>query len=293
MGVILKWQIPDTTEANYDNVYIYRATSKAGTYAQLATQLITDNTYFDTTGTTSMWYKIRFYRTSGAIWSDYSDPIQGGKFNGYCTIDDIRNSSKDITSTKISDRILFEYIKRATSRINHDILTEYEDEKITYLSIDKQNHVDGSNTIFYVKHPHLGDYNDDGIIDEEDIYIYSLASDGTRTDLTVSSIDNVRHGQFTLSSAPANNVELYCTYRGSSVLLYPDVDMDVREAAICYSLMLSHSDLDSNQIRSYRVNKISVTGESSPYGRYKADYQNLISKINSTPLKIGMGDLVV
>jgi hypothetical protein len=293
MGIIIKWQVPDTTEANYDNVYIYRSTSKTGTYTQLATQLITDNTYFDTTGTTSSWYKIRFFRTSGSIWSDYSDPIQGGKFNGYCTVDDVRNSSKDITSTKIVDRIVFDYIKRATSRINHDILTEYRNEKIVYIGIDKQNNQDGANTTFYVQHPYIGDYNDDGIIDEDDIYAYSISASGTRTELTVSSLDDARHGQFTLSAGPSGDVEVYVTYRTSPVLLYPEVDMDVREAAICYSLMLSHSDLDSNQVKSYRVNKISVTGESSPYGRYKADYQTLVSKIVSTPLKIGKGDMIV
>mgnify|MGYP000262269338 CR=1 FL=1 len=60
MGVKLIWEVPDS-EATYDKVYIYRATSKDGTYTQIASQSITDNTYYDMTGSTSHWYKIRFY----------------------------------------------------------------------------------------------------------------------------------------------------------------------------------------------------------------------------------------
>jgi len=290
---VIKWQVPSKIDVSYDLALVYRSTTKDGSYSLLKTQSITDNTYFDQTGSTTDWYKIRFQDSSTNQYSQYSSPILGGKFAGYCTIDDIRNFSSKMDSKTISDSQLFELIKFATAQINQDILTEYRDEPVVYLSNDKENDVDGVNTTFYVVNPYLADYNDDGIIDGNDLYVYSIDSTGTRTEYTVSSIDDARHGKYTLSTAPANGVRLYSTYRSSPVLLYPTVNINVRKAAINYVLGLAHMRLDPNQMRSFRVNKISVTGDSSPSKAYMQNYNNLISKINSKLVKMKKAEYVV
>lgn len=285
MGNVIRWSLPDTTQVTYTYAYIYKSTSKTGVYSTLAYQVITDNTYFDVTGDNTDWYKVAFSVGISGQMSELSDPIQGGRFNGYCTIDDIRTFSSSLKSNVITDTQVYELIKYANSQINQDILIEYREEKVEYISKDKPNDINGSNSVFYVQNPYLGDYDDDGIISETDLYVYSIDSSGTVKDYAVLQVDDVRRGKFTLTEAPASGVELYITYRSSPVLLYPIVNMMVRQAAIKYVLALAYSRTDPGMVKSFRVNKVSVTGESSPSKRYMQEYSNLVSKIVSTPVK--------
>ena len=293
MGNILKWAIPDLKDVPYNITKIYRASTKTGEYVEVRSQNISDNSYFDTAGSTNQWYKIRFYYTNSNVYSSYSNPIQGGKFFGYCTIDDIRTFSSKITDSSVIDSIIFDLIKFATAQVNQDILVEHRDELVSFISNEKQNKINGENTTFYTQNVYLADYNDDGIIDEEDIFVYTLTGSGTRTEYSVASIDDARIGKFTLDSAPSSGERMYLTYRDSPVLLYPTVNMNVRKATINYVLALSHLRLDPNQMRSFKVNKISVTGDSSPSKMYMASYTNLISKINSKSVRLKVSENVV
>ena len=69
--------------------------------------------------------------------------------------------------------------------------------------------------------------------------------------------------------------------------------MNVRKAAINYTLGLAHLRMDPNQMRSFKVNKVSVTGDSSPSKMYMATYTNLISKITSKTVLLKRSDNVV
>ncbi len=273
------------TEVTYTKSYVYRSDSRNGLYEELVIQDIVDNTYFDVNGSNNHWYKVQFRVGTDGVFSEMSDAIRGGKFNGYCTIYDIRNFSSSLPTNKVSDTILYEFIKFANAQINQDIMVEHVDERVMYISKDKKNKVDGVNRTFYVKNSYLGDYNDDGVIDENDIYIYSINNQGIRTELGVERIDDVRHGQFTLIYAPLRGEKLFVTYRSCPVLLYPNVNYMVRNAAVNYVLGLAYSRTDPGQVKSFRVNKVSVTGESSPSKKYMTEYRNLVSKIVSTPIK--------
>lgn len=285
MGNVIKWTVPAECQTTYDVVEILRASSKTGGYNLISSQSITDNTFFDYNGANTSWYKVRFYDTTNSVYSEYSVPIQGGKFSGYCTIDDIRHASASMTSTAIKDSILFELIQYATANINQDILTEYRDEPVYYISVEKQNKIDGINKTYFVRHPFFGDYDDDGIINENDVYVYSINSSGDKTEYSVNSIDDYRQGKFTLATEVPNGERLYITYRSSPVLLYPYVNLSVRLAAIKFVLAMAFGRTDPGMVKSYRVNKISVTGESSPSKRYMQEYNELISKINSSSVK--------
>lgn len=69
------------SKIKYDKVEISRASSENGTYAVLATVDITpdeDRTYYDDpTGTSTSFYKTRYYNSITALYSQYSDPVQG------------------------------------------------------------------------------------------------------------------------------------------------------------------------------------------------------------------------
>jgi len=78
MGVTIIAETPPAASA-YDNWKLYRATTETGTYSAIngATgQAITDMSYYDTTGTSSMWYKISYYDTDTSSESALSDPIK-------------------------------------------------------------------------------------------------------------------------------------------------------------------------------------------------------------------------
>ena len=57
-----------------------------------------------------------------------------------------------------------------------------------YISYDKENTIDGSNTSFWTQKYPIGDLDDDMDVDTDDIKVYQYSSDGTKTQVTVSSI---------------------------------------------------------------------------------------------------------
>ena len=158
MGTYLEWAKPES-DSDYDTARIWRATSETGTYSLIDTQGISDNSYYDIDGTTSMWYKITFYVSTTQKESSYSDAMQGGTTVRYCTPNDVR----DITNLKagdITDTELYKIITFAGNQLNSDINVYVQDEKIEYISNDKQNDIDEDNTTYYTKHyPILGNFS--------------------------------------------------------------------------------------------------------------------------------------
>jgi hypothetical protein len=78
MSNLIQWLGPSTGET-YDSTIVYSSTSETGTYTALTTVTpITTTLYWDTTGTSSNWYKIAFYKTSGAITGSLSAAFYAG-----------------------------------------------------------------------------------------------------------------------------------------------------------------------------------------------------------------------
>lgn len=77
MGVQLTWDNP-TADSSWENTEIHRSTTEGGTYTLVGTVEIADTSFYDCSGTSSNWYKIKFTATTGSCSvSDFSDPIQG------------------------------------------------------------------------------------------------------------------------------------------------------------------------------------------------------------------------
>lgn len=78
---------PDDGVTSYDQIKVYRATSKTGTYAILTTvdinqATIADNSpgytlYNDSAGSDSYWYKASYYNSTSLVETDMSDAFQG------------------------------------------------------------------------------------------------------------------------------------------------------------------------------------------------------------------------
>jgi hypothetical protein len=219
MAVTLSWKVP-VNDCTYDSVYIYRSTSQTGTYAQIAFQSIDDTTYCDGTGSAINWYKIRFFRTAGALWSDYSAPMQGGTYYGYSSVNSVREIN-NLTTEDISDADLYNLIQRATTYMNSELNFRILREPIKDIDETRTNKIDGTNDTFYVRKwfQHLGDMNCDGKVTTSDIIVYQVDSSSVETQLSVSTI-SPDEGKFVLTTPPASGVRLFVTYEWCYVSEY-------------------------------------------------------------------------
>jgi len=218
MGILLKWK-KITSEASYDTARIYKATGETATYTLLASQSIEDNSYYDTSGLTSNWYKIEFYDSVGGAVSEKSDPIQGGTYYGYCTVDEVRQVT-NITSSDVSDTHLATIIQFACTQLNSDINIIEEEESIAYIDSTKENEIDGSNSTFYTKNWPIGDINNSFKVTTSDVTVYQVDSDGNKTTLTTTQVD-AETGQFKISTAPDASKLLYVTYVHNQRIIDP------------------------------------------------------------------------
>ncbi len=282
MGIIVKWALPDTDEVTYDTTEIHRATSEAGSYSLIASQAIADNTYFDIDGSSTNWYKVRF--ELDGTYSDFSEPIQGGKFNGYCSFDDVRDIAGVPTTT--TDSQIFNLIKNfGIAQINRDVGIEWRDERVRYISSERQNDIDGSNTTFYARNWPLGDLDNDGIVDEDDLELYSLDSDGTRTEFTVSSVDDVWLSKFTLTTAPTDSRLFIQRYRSVQVEVYPNVDPLIRMACAQFVGAMSYTKINASKTARFKVGKVTVMEQSNSFKDLMSQYNQTLFKIRSKIVK--------
>lgn len=283
MAVLLRWTVPDSTVTDYDMTHIERATSSSGPFTEIATQAISDNTYVDESGSSSNYYQIRFKDTSTGLFTDYSSVIQGGIFAGYCSLADIR-AMTNLTTSDVSDTDLFELMSRATSQINSDINTHIEREFISPLDNTRQNKINGSNTTYYVRNwfgKYIADRDNDGDVGITDIIVYQVASDGTETTLTVSSVTD-NEGKFVLSSAPSSGVRLYVTYDYSFVRQKEgSVDQRLRNACIFLTSAYGYAKTNFGKAQSIQFGSTKLTRHMDSFNQYYQRYLEVIKQIQS------------
>jgi len=255
MGVLIKWEAP-SSEAPYDTVRIYRADAEAGPYAVHDTVPVAYTSYYDITGETTKWYKISFYYTAGAAESQLSEPIQGGKIGGYCSPDDVRDLTS-ITTSDLTDTELFNIIELAAIQLNGDIQTKRFEEEVLYIDETKDNTIDGSNTTFYTKFFPIGDLDNDMDVDTSDLEVYTIETDGTKTQVTVDSII-ANDGQFVLSAAPATSISRLLVTYYSSPLSMSDPHSLIKLACIYLSAHYGYAKLNYGKARIAQFNSTRI-----------------------------------
>lgn len=79
MANLIQWSGPETG-TSWDSTKVYRSdTGETGTYNLITTvSPIATTTYWDTAGDSNSWYKIAFYKTSGALQGPYSVAFYAG-----------------------------------------------------------------------------------------------------------------------------------------------------------------------------------------------------------------------
>lgn len=281
MGVVLKWRTPDLTEATYDQVLIYRSTSQGGTYVQISTQAATDNTYFDYEGTSSNWYKIRFYQTSTAAYSTFSAPIQGGTFIGLCTPDDVRKIA-DISTSELTDSQLWDIIQFAQAMFNKETSSKIVEEPVLPVGGDeRQNKIDGINKDFYVRKSYewyIGDLDGDGEVTVDDVIVWEYDSENdTKTKRVVTAVDS-ELGKITLESPPPSGHELTITY------VYTPVNVSTPEPmvnlAVAYlAAAFAYTKADARCFDRMSLGRLNLARTQKSFVIYYDQYRQMLSLI--------------
>jgi len=116
----------------FNQVKLYRSSSKTGTYTLLETKDIeVDNprgTYFeDLTGTTSYWYKCTYYnsQTSTETSLDNAEPVKGGDVQHYASIYQIKRMAGFEENYAISPVLVSDIREAAENEINSRVISVY------------------------------------------------------------------------------------------------------------------------------------------------------------------------
>lgn len=287
MGILLKWKIPDTTEVTYDLTLIERATSKGGSYTQIGSQSISDNTYFDQDGTTSLWYKVRFRGGSPGnyFYSSYSEEMQGGTWRGYCSPDDVR-AIANLSTDDLTDSQLYDVITFAMGQINHEINSKIIEEQVTEIDSTRENKLDGNNTTFYVQKSFnwfIGDMDDDGDVGIDDIIVYDYDSEGNRTEASVSSI-TPNEGKFVLETAPSSGHTLKVTYSYAPVS-ESDPHPMLKQACAYLAASLSFTRIETGYYEKLQLGKLTLANMTSGFTQFYDLYQRVINMLKSRMLR--------
>lgn len=211
----------------------------------------------------------------------------------YCTYSDI-NLLTNITSSDVADADVTSIIVHATPQLNADITCEVTREPIGYIDVTRTNKVDGSNTTFYVqnwKGKYLADFDDDGDVDISDIIVYQVASDGTETTLTVTTITH-NQGKFVLSTAPNSGVRLYVTYRWC----FEDCSTPsalVKKACIYLTAALCYEKINSGKSPSIVFGNARFTRHMKAYNEWYQKYEQIVNKINRKMADYGESENIV
>jgi len=279
MGILIKWKAINP-EATYTSARVYRSTSQAGSYSLIATQAIEDQSYYDCEGTTNSWYKVDFWSTCGA--SSLSDPIQGGTYRAYCTVEDVRNitniKTNDLTDTEIAN--LIEY---CGAQLNADINVFHEEEKLTYISNTKENTVNGTNTTFYTRTYPIGDSNNDMAVTTADTVVYQYDQDGNKTELSVDSV-NAATGQIDLTTAPANTIQaVTVTYKNSPIRV--DLpDQLIKMACALLTAAWAYTKLNVGKAPRWRMGSTQIWRDMDSFKTYYDKYLKILTQINDRSL---------
>ena len=285
MAVIVRWKVPSATssECDFDYTYVYRATSETGTYTNITNQAITDNTYCDEQGSTTSWYKIRFYDSSTTVYSAYSEAMQGGTFVGYCSMADFR-AVTSLTTTCITDADTYNLITMAAYQINGDLNTKVIRERVGYIDATRENEIDGSNTAYYVRNwkgKFLADFNNDSQVTTADVVVYAVDNDGVETTPVISSID-VSNCKITLSTAPSSTDELYITYSWSYVNESTPAK-ELRMACAFLTAALAQARINIGRAPQVSMGNIRLYRDMKAYDEFYSKYLNILRQMN-TPI---------
>jgi len=117
MGIIVRFSQPDG-DTTWTHSRIYRAASETGSYSQVGSDIASGTYYYyDVSGTTSNWYEVSYYDSGNTVESSKTDPMQGGDYRGYTTVEELRKFT-GATTIELDNNSIQAMIDQATEEID-------------------------------------------------------------------------------------------------------------------------------------------------------------------------------
>lgn len=128
MGILLRWQQPPV-ESSWDRTDIQTSPDNS-TWSDLTSiSDITTTSYYDESGTSSTYYRIRFYNTSAITGTPWSTGVLGDAVGGYCTVQELRKFLQFGRSNNPSTEDMSFFIQQSKTRLDGDLLGSETDAK--------------------------------------------------------------------------------------------------------------------------------------------------------------------
>jgi hypothetical protein len=208
----------------------------------------------------------------------------------YCVPKDVYDAA-GLSSDDISTPVVRAAILTATAKLNADINVTRIEEQVRFIDQYRENKIDGNNTDYYVRDSfnyYLGDYNNDGEIDENDVIVWVYdTTTKTKTQATVDSVD-WQKGMVTLSSPPQSNTRVFITYARASLDEYTPHAL-VKEACKALSVSLAYMRLRAADYQKLDLGDLRVTSSgrgqvNPPITIWANAYEDIVRRINSGEL---------
>ncbi|MGB8452448.1 MAG: fibronectin type III domain-containing protein [Anaerocolumna sp.] len=205
--ITLEWDEVDDA----DGYYVYRATSKSGTYSKIDTVYDTEYTDYDVSDDTTYYYKVKAYNGDGT--SEYSVIV-------YATTDDSDNdldAPDDLDIIDVSDdeiTLVWDevddadgyYVYRSTSRSGtYTKLDSVDDTEYTDYDLS-------DDTTYYYK---VKAYNDDGTSEYSSV-VYTTTDSDDLDEPDDLDVTDVSDDSITLEWDEVDNADGYYVYRAKS-----------------------------------------------------------------------------
>ena len=149
-----------------------------------------------------------------------------------------------------------------------------------YINNTKNNEIDGTNTTFYTINYPIGDNNSDMDVTTTDINVYTYDSDGTKTEVTVSSIVP-NEGKFVLESAPSNRITVTYRYAPLSV---SDPHPLIKMACALLTASWAYTKINVGKAPRWRMGSTAIWRDMDSFKTYYDKYLKILTQINDRSL---------
>ena len=162
MSNLLEWALPPS-ESDWTNALIERATSSSGPWTQIESQSASDNTYYDESGGTNNYYRIRFYNSDSGAYSSYSNILEPDSITVYyCQANDVARTLQvdefgGEGETKPSLNDIEEWIREAQDDIDSTTHNAWRTVTVSneYHDINQLSYEEGCGWPIYLKHRNI------------------------------------------------------------------------------------------------------------------------------------------
>lgn len=175
----------------------------------------------------------------------------------------------------------------AIPRVNDDIQTRVDSERVHEISEDKQNKTNGENKTFYLRETHnnfkqLGDLNDDGEITVDDIHAWAIIDD-ERESVKINALVDERVGKFTAVQESTNSplpkgAKLYVRYRHAPVdIAEPNQMVSIACAQLTGAFCFSN--IETPKLKNFSIGDVNITRQTEGFKILKDQYTQTMRRI--------------